>query len=109
MAPVQVAVAGPARVRGRRACAPTSPPAAGGLAARPCPAQSRRGHAQPRRASARLRLLEQAEALFLSEMPIIPVYWYTTNYLLHDAVQGWHPLLLNNHPYKFVDLELPQN
>ncbi len=57
----------------------------------------------------RLRILEQAEALFLSEMPIIPVYWYTTNYLLHTAVKGWHPLLLNNHPYKFVDLELLQN
>lgn len=54
----------------------------------------------------RLRVLEQAEALFLSEMPIIPVYWYTTNYLLHNSVKGWHPLLLNNHPYKFVDLEL---
>jgi len=57
---------------------------------------------------ARLRILELAEALFLSEMPIIPVYWYTTNYLLHTAVKGWHPLLLNNHPYKFVDLELLQ-
>ena len=59
--------------------------------------------------SARLRLLEQAETLFLSEMPIIPVYWYTTNYLLHTSVKGWHPLLLNNHPYKFVDLELTKH
>ena len=58
--------------------------------------------------NARLRILEQAEALFLSEMPIIPVYWYTTNYLLHTSVKGWHPLLLNNHPYKFVDLELSE-
>lgn len=57
----------------------------------------------------RLRTLEKAEALFLSEMPIIPVYWYTSNYLLHTSVKGWHPLLLNNHPYKFVDLELPTN
>ncbi len=52
----------------------------------------------------RIRTLEKAEALFLSEMPIIPVYWYTTNYLLHTSVKNWHPLLLNNHPYKFVDL-----
>ena len=57
--------------------------------------------------SERFRVLEKAEALFLSEMPIIPVYWYTSNYLLHTSVKGWHPLLLNNHPYKFVDLELP--
>lgn len=61
---------------------------------------------QTKAPDARLRILEQAEALFLSEMPIIPVYWYTTNYLLHTSVKGWHPLLLNNHPYKFVDLEL---
>jgi len=64
---------------------------------------------QTRNPSARLRILEQAESLFLSEMPIIPVYWYTTNYLLHTSVLGWHPLLLNNHPYKFVDLELKEN
>jgi len=57
----------------------------------------------------RLRTLEKAEAIFLSEMPIIPVFWYTTSYLLHDSVKGWHPLLLNNHPYKFVDLELHPN
>lgn len=55
----------------------------------------------------RLRLLEKAEAIFLSEMPIIPIYWYTSNYLIHPAVKGWHPLLLNNHPYKFVDLGSP--
>lgn len=55
----------------------------------------------------RLRTLEKAEALFLSEMPIIPIYWYTSNYLLHTSVKGWHPLLLNNHPYKFVDLVQP--
>lgn len=63
---------------------------------------------QTKNPNARLRILEQAEALFLSEMPIIPVYWYTTNYLLHTSVKGWHPLLLNNHPYKFVDLELSE-
>ncbi len=54
--------------------------------------------------SARLRKLEKAEALLLSEMPVMPVFWYTSNYLLHSSVQGWNPLLLNNHPYKFVDL-----
>jgi len=52
----------------------------------------------------RLHLLSQAESILLDELPIIPVYYYTTNYLLHPSVKGWHPLILNNHPYKFIHL-----
>ncbi|MGJ8671683.1 peptide ABC transporter substrate-binding protein [Rubritalea sp.] len=52
----------------------------------------------------RIRKLEEAEKILLSERPIIPMYWYTSNYLLHPSVKGWNPLLLNNHPYKFVEL-----
>ncbi|MGB1259909.1 MAG: peptide ABC transporter substrate-binding protein, partial [Akkermansiaceae bacterium] len=54
---------------------------------------------------ARLQLLAQAEKIFLDDMPVLPIYWYTTNYLLHPSVKGWHPLILNNHPYKFIRLE----
>ncbi len=53
----------------------------------------------------RFQLLAEAEAVLLEEMPVLPTYWYTTNYLLHPSVKGWHPLLQNSHPYKFVDLE----
>ncbi|MFP6894612.1 MAG: peptide ABC transporter substrate-binding protein [Opitutales bacterium] len=53
----------------------------------------------------RYTLLSKAEALFLKERPILPVYWYTRNYLLHPDVKGWHPLILDNHPYKFLRLE----
>jgi oligopeptide transport system substrate-binding protein len=53
----------------------------------------------------RYELLAQAESLFLKERPILPVYWYTRNYLLHPDVKGWNPLLLDNHPYKFLRLE----
>ena len=56
-------------------------------------------------AAERLRILAEAEALFLSERPILPIYWYTRNYLLHTDVKGWDPLLLDNHPYKFLRLE----
>jgi oligopeptide transport system substrate-binding protein len=52
----------------------------------------------------RYRILGQAEALFLDARPILPVYWYTRNYLIHTDVKGWHPLLLDNHPYKFMKL-----
>ena len=53
----------------------------------------------------RMRTLAKAETLLLREMPILPIYWTTTNYLLHPSVHGWYPLILNNHPYKFISLE----
>lgn len=53
----------------------------------------------------RVTLLTEAEKTFLKDTPVLPVYWYTTNYLLHPSVKGWHPLILNNHPFKFVSLE----
>jgi len=53
----------------------------------------------------RYRLLEKAEALFLDERPILPIYWYTRNYLIHPDVKGWDELILDNHPYKFLKLE----
>ena len=61
--------------------------------------------AQTGDAAQRYRLLAKAEALFLEERPILPVYWYTRNYLLHPDVKGWNPLLLDNHPYKFLRLQ----
>ncbi|ANY21384.1 Periplasmic oligopeptide-binding protein precursor [Tsuneonella dongtanensis] len=46
-----------------------------------------------------------AEEILLADMPIIPIYWYTRVYLLDEQVKGWHPKLLDNHPYKHVWLE----
>ena len=54
---------------------------------------------------ARFKLLAEAEGIFLDERPILPLYWYTRNYLLHTDVKGWDPLLLDNHPYKFLKLQ----
>jgi len=52
----------------------------------------------------RLKLLKQAEELFLSEHAVMPLYWYTSVYMLHPSVKNWHPLILKNQPYKFLDL-----
>lgn len=49
--------------------------------------------------------LRKAEALLLDELPIIPVYHFTTVRLVHPAVRGWHPLPLDRHPYKHVWLQ----
>ena len=55
--------------------------------------------------AARATLLQQAEAVLLDEMPVIPLYYFTTVRLVHPSVRGWQPLLLDRHPYKHVWLE----
>lgn len=54
--------------------------------------------------AARYAKLAEAEAVLMEGMPILPLYWYTRVYLLHPDVRNWHPLLLDNHPYKHIDL-----
>jgi oligopeptide transport system substrate-binding protein len=53
----------------------------------------------------RFAILHQAEQLWLSEPPGVVIYWYTDFYLLRPSVKNWNPLVLNNHNYKFIDLE----
>jgi len=50
----------------------------------------------------RLGLLRQAEEILLEALPIAPIYHYTRIYRLDPRVQGWHPKLLDNHPFKSV-------
>jgi oligopeptide transport system substrate-binding protein len=53
----------------------------------------------------RLEVFQQAEAILLDEMPIIPIYFYTRVYALDPSVKGWHPTILDNHPYQKLWLE----
>ncbi len=53
----------------------------------------------------RFEYYDRAEKILLEEMPLIPIYWYTRNYLLHPSVKGWHPNLLDRHNYTEVYLE----
>jgi oligopeptide transport system substrate-binding protein len=55
--------------------------------------------------AARLDLFQRAEAILLDEAPIIPIYHYTHVFLKQPVVKGWHPTLLDLHPYKHVWLE----
>ena len=55
--------------------------------------------------AARNTLLHSAETLLLSDVPIIPVYFYTHVFLIQPSVKGWHPTLLDHHPYKYVYLD----
>lgn len=54
---------------------------------------------------ARSAQLREAESALLAAAPVIPLYYNTHVFLLHPAVRGWHPTLLDHHPYKHVWLE----
>ncbi len=54
---------------------------------------------------ARLAKLHAAEEILMAELPVLPIYWYTRNYLIHPDVQNWNPLLLDHHNYKFIHLK----
>jgi oligopeptide transport system substrate-binding protein len=56
-------------------------------------------------AAERLSQLQQAESLMLAAAPIIPLYYNTHVFLVQPSVKGWHPTLLDHHPYKHVWLE----
>lgn len=53
---------------------------------------------------ARYQKLVEAENYLMEELPILPYYHYTTNYLVSPKVNNWHPLLLKQQPYKFLKL-----
>ena len=57
----------------------------------------------------RFGLLHDEQDLFLSELPVVMVYWYTNAYLLQPSVQNWNPLVLDNHNYKYIDLKADPN
>ena len=48
--------------------------------------------------TARFTLLHRAETILLEESPLIPIYHLSTVRLVHPAVRGWHPTLLDHHP-----------
>jgi oligopeptide transport system substrate-binding protein len=55
--------------------------------------------------TARAGFFQQAEQLLLAAAPIIPLYYNTHVFLLQPSVKGWHPTLLDHHPYKYVYLD----
>lgn len=53
----------------------------------------------------RFALFREAEGLFMDALPILPISYQARNYLLRPEVKGWHPLLLDNHPWGQIRLE----
>lgn len=50
----------------------------------------------------RFSYFEKAEAILVEEVPVLPIYVYTRNYLVHPAVQGWRNNILDYQAYKYL-------
>lgn len=55
-------------------------------------------------AAQRCRELLQAEQLLQEDSPVIPLYWNERTYMKSPSVNGWSPLLIDNHPLDAVEL-----
>ena len=55
----------------------------------------------------RMNLLMEAEQVLMDTQPVIPIYYYTTKYLISDRVKNWHANILDRHPPKYLRLEQP--
>ncbi|WIO73047.1 peptide ABC transporter substrate-binding protein [Porticoccaceae bacterium LTM1] len=53
----------------------------------------------------RFALMKKAEAILLNELPVIPIYTYSTKYLVHPSVKGLDANLLDNPLFKYMSLE----
>lgn len=53
----------------------------------------------------RYELFQQAEAILMTEVPIIPIYIYRNKKLVRPSVKNWQSNPLDRHAYKYVYLE----
>lgn len=53
----------------------------------------------------RLKAMQQAEDLLMEELPVLPIYYYNTAYLVHSSVKNWDSNLMDKQNYKHVYLE----
>ena len=53
----------------------------------------------------RLAIMQHMEKILTDAMPILPIYYYTRQYLLDPSVHGWEDNLLGNGPYDRAWLE----
>ena len=52
----------------------------------------------------RLEFFQQAETLLVTQLPMIPIYFYKKVYLIDPSVKNWYPNILDWHPYKYIYL-----
>jgi oligopeptide transport system substrate-binding protein len=50
----------------------------------------------------RTDLMQQAERILLADMPLIPIYYYTTQHLLSSDLKGWEDNVMDIHPSRYL-------
>ncbi len=55
-------------------------------------------------AAVRAATMERAERLMLTQMPIIPIYFYTTQHMVSRRVTGWVDNVMDVHPTRYLAL-----
>jgi len=50
----------------------------------------------------RAGLMQQAEQILLEEMPLIPIYYYTTQHLVNEKIKGWEDNVMDIHPTRYL-------
>ncbi|HEX2853813.1 MAG TPA: peptide ABC transporter substrate-binding protein [Opitutaceae bacterium] len=53
----------------------------------------------------RYEIYQKMDAILADEVPVIPIYHYTRVHAVSPKVKGYHPTLLDNHPYKYLWIE----
>jgi len=62
---------------------------------------------EPDRAK-RMDLLRQAEQILMTELPVIPIYYYVTKNLVRPYVHGFRTNLQDHHPLQFLSVDQEQ-
>jgi oligopeptide transport system substrate-binding protein len=53
----------------------------------------------------RAKLMQSAEKILLQQMPIIPIYYYTTQHLVNKKIEGWQDNTMDIHPTRFMSIK----
>src|SRR5690606_16580971 len=53
----------------------------------------------------RMALLAEGEKILLDDLPIMPIYFYTTQRMVADYVKGWEDNIMDWHPSRYLSVE----
>jgi oligopeptide transport system substrate-binding protein len=53
----------------------------------------------------RMAVVQEAESILLDELPMMPIYFYTRNYLVDTRLKNWYNTPTDMRPLKYVYFE----
>ena len=53
----------------------------------------------------RADILREAEAMFMRDLPFIPILYYSSHSLVSPKLKGWEDNLQNVHPTRLISIE----